>query len=259
MNKTIPALLTCLLITTIGVSQRELKPWKQWNRKEAEKVLNDSPWSHSQTEMTASQSTEVTSNFGDTRGREDSARTTATSPSVTLQVRFFTARPVRQAYVRMLELADPPPDPANIEKLEAWANLAADDRIIVALAYAGDQRAVGRAAGALRKTTTEDIKSSVFLERNDGKRVALAEYTPPGKDAFGARFTFPRTVGGQPFLSADSGTVRFHIEYTPTMQDTTATAQTNSRQSTPRADPYKLKLDMKFKVAEMMSGGTLEY
>src|SRR5205823_1861850 len=117
----------------------------------------------------------------------------------------------------------------------------------------------GRVAEALRRATTEDLKASVFLERNDGKRVTLAEYTPPGKDAFGARFTFPRTVDGQPFLSADSGTVRFHIDYTPTMQDTAASPQTNSRQSTPRADPYKLKLDMKFKVAEMMSGGTLEY
>src|SRR5438067_9843931 len=115
MKKSLIFLVACLVTVTAASAQKQLKPWKQWNRKEAEKVLNDSPWSHSQTETTASQSTEVTSNFGDTRGREDSARTTATSPSVTLQVRFFTARPVRQAYVRMLELADPPPDPANIE------------------------------------------------------------------------------------------------------------------------------------------------
>jgi hypothetical protein len=256
MNKTALALLTCLLLTTVAVSQKELKPWKQWNRKEAEKVLNDSPWSHSQTETTSSQSAEVTSNFGDTRGREDNARTTAGSPSVTLQVRFFTAKPIRQAYVRMLELADTPPDPANLEKMEAWANLAADDRIIVTLASIGDQRAAGRIAGALRRATAEELKSTVFLERNDGKRVALVEYAAPGKDVFGARLTFPRTVDGQPFLSGDSGSVRFHIEYTPATPD--ATMQTNSRPGN-RPDAYKLKLDMKFKVTDMMYHGELEY
>jgi len=260
MNKTGFTFVVILMFVTVVVSQKELKPWKQWNRKEAEKVLNDSAWSHSQTETATQQSSDVTSNFGDTRGREDAARTNASSPSVTLQVRFFTAKPIRQAYVRMLELADTPPDPANIEKMEAWANLAADDRIIVTLGYSGDKGGAARIAGALRRATIDDLKANVFLERNDGKRVALAEYVAPGKDIFGARFTFPRTVDGQPFLSADSGSVRFHIEYTPGVQEaTTAAPQTNSRQSTPRSDAYKLRLDMKFKVTEMMYGGALEY
>jgi hypothetical protein len=255
-NLIIPAI--CLIVATVAVAQKQPRPWKEWNRKEAEKIFNDSAWSHSQTETASSQSADVSTNFGDTRGREEAVRNVSTGSSVTLHVRFFSAKPIRQAYVRMLETADTPPDAALIEKMEAWANLPADERIIVALAYTGDQRAAAKIAGALRRATTEDLKS-VFLERNDGKRVALAEYTPPGKDAFGARFIFPRTVDGRPFLNADAGTIRFHIEYAPNMTAASAAPQTNSRGATSPVDSYKLKLDMKFKVTEMMYGDALEY
>src|ERR1041384_6007192 len=151
MNKPVFTFVVMLLFVTVAVSQKELKPWKQWNRKEAEKVLNDSPWSRAHTKPAPPQSADLPANCGAPRGREDAARTNATSTSVTLQVRFFTAKPIRQAYVRMLELADTPPDAANIEKMEAWANLAADDRIIVTLGYSGNQGAAARVAGALRR------------------------------------------------------------------------------------------------------------
>lgn len=259
MKRTVIALLACLATLTVAFAQKQPKPWKEWNRKEAEKIFNDSPWSHSQTETASSQQEDVSTNFGNTRGREDAVRNVATSSSVTLHVRFFSARPIRQAYVRMLETADPQPDPSGLDRMEAWANLPPDERIIVALAYTGDQRAAARVAGALKRATTDDLKSSVFLERSDGKRVALAEYTAPGKDVFGARFIFPRSLDGQPFLNLEAGTIRFHIEYAPKMPEASAAPQTNARGATTPADSYKLKVDAKFKVADMIYGSGLEY
>jgi hypothetical protein len=260
MNKRLIALAVAILVATVALAQKQAKPWNEWTKKEAERVFDDSPWSRTQTESESSQSSDVTTNFGDTRGREEAVRS-GTNASVKFHVRFFSARPIRQAYARMLQMGETVPDPAAIEKMNAWANLQADDRIIVAVSFDGDQRYVGRVAKTFRGATTADIKNNIYLERKDGKRVFLSDYVPPSKDPFGARFVFPRTVDGQPFVTANGGTLRFHAEYDPKIPEASATTgQTGSRSGGSRTEsPYKIKLDVKFKLAEMIQGGELEY
>jgi hypothetical protein len=262
MKKGFTVVAIAALLAAAAFAQKA-KPWKEWNKKDAEKILNESAWSRAQTESASSQSSEVPTNFGDTRGREEAVRsnTSAGGSGLIFHVRFFTARPVRQAYVRMLELAETPPEPSAAERMDAWANLAADNRIIVAVSYDGDRGSVGRVALTFRNATTSDLKDSVYLERADGKRVLLSDYVPPGKDLFGARFTFPRVIDGQPFLTPDGGTIRFHAEYEPKIPDAANVTQSSSRQSTASSStgPYKLKLDLKFKVGEMIYNGDLEY
>jgi hypothetical protein len=258
MNKRLTALAVATLVATIALAQKQAKPWNEWTRKEAEKIFNDSPWSRAQTESESSQSSDVPTNFGDTRGREEAVRGAVTNASVTFHIRFFTARPIRQAYVRMLQMGERPPDQAVIERMNAWANLQADDRIIVAVSFEGDQRYLGRVAKTFRAATTADIKNTVYLERNDGKRVFLSDYVPPSKDPFGAQFVFPRTVDGQPLVTANGGTLRFHAEYDPKIPEAAAT--TGQRSGGGRAErPYKIKLDLKFKLAEMIHNYELEY
>jgi hypothetical protein len=265
MNKAFIVVAVAALLSGATFAQKQTKPWKEWNKKEAEKILSESAWSRTQTETESSQSSDVSTNFGDTRGREEAVRSNTSgggSAGVIFHVRFFTARPVRQAYVRMLELDETPREPAAVEKMDAWANLPADDRIIVAISYNGDQRSSGRVALTFRNATTADMKNSVYLERADGKRVLLTDYAPPAKDVFGARFTFPRTVDSQPFLTPDAGTIRFHAEFEPKIPDAANVTQSSSRQSSTAnrpAGPYKVKLDMKFKVGEMIYNGELEY
>ena len=86
-------------------------------------------------------------------------------------------------------------------------------------------------------TATADVfKDKVYLERKDGKRLVLADYRPPGPDGMGAKFVFMRKLEGQPFLTAESDNVRFF-------------AQLNE----------KMKLNVKYKVSDMMYDGKLEY
>jgi hypothetical protein len=56
------------------------------------------------------------------------------------------------------------------------------------------------------------LKDKVYLERKDGKRLALADYRPPGPDGMGAKFVFNRTLEGQPFLTPQSDNVRFSAQ-----------------------------------------------
>jgi len=65
--------------------------------------------------------------------------------------------------------------------------------------------------------------------------VSLTDYKPPRPDGMGAKFIFPRTLDGKPFLDASSGEVRVYVEIN------------------------KTKLSRKFKVADMMYDGKLEY
>jgi hypothetical protein len=51
MKKLIIVLLGFYLAASSAVAQKKLKPWKEWSRTEAEKVLSDSPWAHPQVDM----------------------------------------------------------------------------------------------------------------------------------------------------------------------------------------------------------------
>ena len=257
MSKTIVALVITTAISS-SILQKQTKPWKEWTRKEAEKILNESPWSQTQTDTESARPEEPTKSFGDTRGRE-SGITSVTAPStIKFRVRLFSARPVRQAYVRISELSDKPPDEAASQKMDAWANLQADDQIIVSVAYeSSDRGSMGMLTRALTTAATENFKNAVYLERKDGKRLYITEYVPPSKDVFGARLKFPRTIDGQPFVTSDSGVIRFHAEYQAKASETSVNGTALPAGS--RSESAKFKIDVKFKVAEMIYNGELEY
>ena len=103
-----------------------------------------------------------------------------------------------------------------------------------------DHRFGSKVLQALSQGEASTLRQFTYLERRkDGKRLFLQEYIKPGKvGSFGARFVFPRTVDGQPFITPDSGEVRFHTEL-GTNQD--------------------YKVDRRFRVADMIYNGTLEY
>ena len=267
MKRLIVGCMTIVVASAAVFSQKTIKPWSEWNRKDAEKILNDSAWSQSQTESQSQsqsqsqQASDTPTNMGDTRGREEAVRNVTTNASISFHVRFFSARPIRQAYVRLLQLSETTtPDASAAERMTEWANLAADDRIIVTVSCTGDERSLGKVIRTLRGAKLDDLKTLVYLERKDGKRVALTDYAAPAKDLFGARFTFPRAVDGQPFIMPDSGIIRFHAEYSPGLPEATMPAARGTSGTTTRPEqPYKLRLDVKFKTAEMVYNGELEY
>jgi hypothetical protein len=108
---------------------------------------------------------------------------------------------------------------------------------------------------ALTTAATENFKNAVYLERKDGKRLYITECVPPSKDVFGARLKCPRTIDGQPFVTSDSGVIRFHAEYQAKASETSAKGTAGSS----RSESVKFKIDVKFKVAEMIYNGELEY
>ncbi|HKR12536.1 MAG TPA: hypothetical protein VJT15_10790 [Pyrinomonadaceae bacterium] len=226
---------------TIPTIQKAEKPWTEWSQKDAEKILGSSPWAQTQVDTDTSEMFFSPTN-DPARGRttdnagtrlESGARNQAVN--VKFIVRFFSARPIRRALVRMMELKQKP-DAEMTQRLHAFADLKTDESIILTLSVeTADQRYSGVAMQALNSATTATLKNETYLER-DGKRLFLHEYVPPGKDGFGARFIFLRLVDEQPFIKGDSGEVRFITKY-----------------------PAGLKVDRRFKISDMMLDGGLEY
>ena len=220
------------LATTVS-AQWQKKPYGEWSEKEALSVLNNSPWGQTQTVTD-------TSKMFDTGRRVDSSQSREAEVSQTrFRIRFFSAKPIRQAISRLIQLKQKGElNPSLAAQLTALANGEFPDYIIITVvaevAESGSQ--MGAAAAVLDRQTTPQLKNETYLLAAGGQRVFLQEYQPPRKDGLGARFVFPRLVDGKPFISTENGEVLFHSELTrgPALQ-------------------------MRFKTKDMLFEGKLEY
>lgn len=225
-------LTICLMAAATAVGQKKLKPWKEWSKEDAQKVLNNSPWAHLQVDQDFQEASPLTRPPDpsiDTRLRQNDG--------MTYGIRFFSARPVRQAFVRMIQLQRKDLAPDQMERLNTFAEVASEDSVIIAVTIENpDANMLGKAMQIVRNATTAEIKNRTYLERNDGKRIFVEQYTPPGGDGFGARFIFPRMVDGQPFLSPEISSVRFVADL-----------------------GESIRMNMTYKVKDMMLDGKIEY
>ena len=236
MNKKLSVLMfltVCLMTAGSMAGQKKLKPWTEWSKDDAQKILKDSPWAHQQVDQDFIEANPLKPNSIDA-GTD--ARLKA-NEGMTYSIRFFSARPVRQAFVRIIQLQKKDLTPEVMARLNTFAEAPSEDSIIVAVAVENpDANLLGKAMQIIRNATAVKLKNSTYLERTDGKRVFIEEYTPPGSDGFGARFIFPRMLDGKPFLSEDATMIRFVSE-----------------------PDSSIKLNMKYKVKDMMIDGKLEY
>ena len=226
-----------LLISAIAIGQDKNIPWTEWSKKDAEKVLNDSPWGQTQVDTNVTEMFYTpTSRANATSGQRGVEGALNQEIKVTYRIRFFTARPIRQALARLYQIQEKP-DAEGEKGLRSWAELESKDSTILTVTFEStDGRFTGKAMQTFNSAVTAIMKNKTYLERNDGKRLFLTTYVPPGRDGFGARFVFPRNVDGHPFIDPDVKDVRFFAEFNDS-----------------------LKLNMKFKVSEMMYNGLLEY
>ena len=236
--------LASLVFIVTASAQKPDQKWTEWSKKDAQKVLDDSPWGQIQTDTDTSQMFYSPTSDPRMTGVRDTSTTgariaegaTNQAVSVKFHVRLFSARPIRQALARIIELDQNPPADF-VSKLHSFAEFKAEDSIIVTVSYeSNDQRAGNSVMQAFNSAVTATLKNNTYLQRSDGKQLFLEEYVPPGKDGFGARFIFLREMDGKPFISGSTGEVRFFAQL-----------------------PGAPKIDRRFKVADLIYQGELEY
>jgi hypothetical protein len=243
--RVISACFVVVLLAGVVLAQKQ-KPWTEWSKKDVEKTLTDSAWGQTQSEGSSEQSssggssavTQVAAPRAADRDINRAGESGEAKPSslVKYHVRFLSAKPVRAAFARMVLLTKNQADEALTQQLQGFIDRDFNDYIVVSVGVqVADQRMTPAVMRAFTTATTESLQKNVYLERKDGKKLYLMEYRAPVEDGMGAKFVFPRTMDGQPFLSQDD-TVRF-------------VAQLNE----------KVKLNTRYKLSDMLYDGKLEY
>ena len=253
MKKTIFAVLLTALLLGAGSAQQ--KPWTEWTKVEAEKILNNSAWGQTQTDTDTSEmmysptsqagiGTSTRSGVSGTTTDRQSVNNSRVvqgaknqAISVNYHIRLLSAKPVRQAFMRVIELAQKTPDKDLLDGLQSFVQRDFSDFIVVAVNFdSTDGRFSGPALQAFASSNLGSLKNKTYLERKDGKRVFLMQYHAPINDGLGAKFIFPRFVDEKKFINTDSGSFRFYSEVNT-----------------------QLKLNVSFKISELMYNGQLEY
>ena len=236
------ALAALLLSLPLSASvQLDKKPPAEWSDKDVQKFLNDSAWAKTQVFSSA-----VTLFRNTTPGSEGTGRGAATNTAnathISFHIRFLSAKPVRQAISRMMELREIKEKQRISDEFAATLKSFAGGEFleIIVITVTCDSSEPGanvqQAMSLLRSRGTAELKNNTFLETKGGKRLFLKEFQPPRQDGLGARFIFSRLVDGKPFITPESEEVHFVSELDSTY-----------------------RLDRRYKVKEMMYDGKLEY
>lgn len=216
--------------------QWDKKPYAGWSEKEAMKLLNDSPWGQTHT------FTDMSRSFSTGPGSNPTARTTpsadASVRNVHIRVRILSARPVREAFARMIELNQKSKIPEQFAaQLKGFVARGFNDYVVVTLdCDSGESKEeLQQVQALLNNRTTADLKNNTYLQSGIQK-VFLEDYQTPQSDGLGARLAFPRLVNGKPWLTTENEEIHFHSELSSTY-----------------------KVDTRYKVRDMIYQGKLEY
>lgn len=235
-----------IMASAIAILSAQQKPWSEWTKKDVEKTLNDSPWAQTQTETDTSETTYSSTISQTTAARREDSRITdagkvesaAKNPakSVKYRIRLLSARPIREAFARMVLSAQQSPAPDLAQQLQGFVDRDFSEYVVVAVTVeASDQRHATPISQAFNSATADLLKNTTYLERKDGKRLFLMDYRPPTNDGMGAKFVFARSVDGKPFIG-EADNVKFVSEFNE-----------------------KVKLNARYKTSDMTYNGKLEY
>jgi hypothetical protein len=222
-------ILAVLFLLAAAAAKDKRKPWTQWSVEDAKKILNDSGWGQTQTPVANAQYDWAIN-------------------GVNYRIRFLSAKPIRQAFLRLVQL-DPKATPEQTEQAHQSVDAKYEQVVVIAVSYDQDDLALPRdnyylmpIIQAFSEGMTSTLKNNTYLEIKGGQRVFLQEYRPPSGDGMGAIFIFPRIVNDKPILDPKSGEVRFYAEF-PKLG----------------GNDQQIRLNMRFKVSDLMYDGVLEY
>jgi hypothetical protein len=248
------AVALLLLVTIAASAQKENYSWMELPRKDAERLLANSPWSQTQIDTDASemfysptrpgtssvgQSTTKGTPSGQQSVNNNRADRGALNEEVhtTYRISFLSARPIRQAFAKMILSSEREPNEQLASQLQAFVERDFSSYVVIAVKVdSSDRRFLGPIMQAINSATTGTLKNNAYLERQDGKRLFLMQYIAPISDNLGAKFIFPRLVDGEPFLQSNSGSVRFFAQFNDSF-----------------------KMNMVYKVRDMVFDQKLEY
>ncbi len=212
-------LLLTLFIAPATFGQKYMqKSYKEWSKEDAGKVLTDSPWASSyQSEeglVAAQQQQQARDSADNNRGiyRGNQGRV---DPPVPIYIRLHSALPIRQATIRLRQLATDY-DKLNSEEQakfdEATSKfldcaICKDYYVVTLSKFSHSSMSVTE--GLFQSLKLEDLKGKVWLANDRNEKLELAEFTPPKSATDNAVLFFKRTNDkGEAFFAPTDKEIR---------------------------------------------------
>lgn len=216
-----PAILAIALPVYSQQGGRPSKPFREWSKKEAEQVLENSPWAPKQEVRLryASQARRVAGGNVPSVAEGGIADTTSTSAEMggaeapvdfQFTLRLRSALTVRQALVRLKQL-QANYDQMNPKEREAFDNKykgllecpACEQNYVLTLSSESKQRPGADAVfTAFKGGRLADLERYIFIANSRGERRTLIHFVPPRAPGDEAVFYFQRfNDKGEPLLT----------------------------------------------------------
>jgi hypothetical protein len=149
-------------------------------------------------------------------------------PEFTFTARLFSAQPIRDAYVRMLQILNhydglsPDKQHAFDQRAEGILHADVSQQVVVALSYQTNDPNSKRDMDQWFNTQTLDtLKQNAYLFSPIAGQLELLHYKSPAQSGgLGAEFVFPRNFKGEPILQPGAGKMRFQLSYQPQINQT---------------------------------------
>lgn len=208
------------------------EPFVKWDAKQVSELYNKSAWAQAKsfrgqvtgqhgtiTDIGGGQATNgaVTGTGGGTLGVD--------VPQYDFTARFFSAQPIREAYVRMVQIMnkyDSLPaerQKAFDEKFNGFINADVSKSVVVTLTYQTNDPQARRDMDQWFNTqTTQTLNQNAYLFTPSAGQIQLLNYIAPqhSSGGLGAQFIFPRLFKGEPILQPNAtGRVRFQLSWQP--------------------------------------------
>jgi hypothetical protein len=182
------------------------KPFRKWSLDEAVEILNNSAWARQETY------TRVVGGIGSgVLGEKEILET--------FFVRFVSARPIREAYARVQQIQSGYDRLSTEQKrrmdrsLVPVVRLDSSRWIVLAVSFRSNDESTERQVKQFFEIeTTESMRPRAFLSTDRFPQVKLEAYFAPTDEALGAKFVFPRYVGGKPVVVKTDESVTFEID-----------------------------------------------
>lgn len=248
-------LLLTLFVAPATFGQKYLqKPYKEWSKDDAGKVLSDSPWAttyQSEEGLVAAQSQQQARDSSDNNRGTYRGNQGRVDPPVPIIVRLHSALPVRQASVRLSQIA------SNYDKLNSEEQAKFDmstakflecgickGYYVVTLSKF-PHSSMSVTEGLFQSLKLEDLKGKVWLVNDKGEKLELTEFTPPKGATDAAVLFFKRTNDkGEEF-------------FLPTDKEIKLSFATEFRDSSSNSYGKLVPRTLEFKVAKMVADGKL--
>lgn len=198
------------------------KPYTEWNKDVAMKLVNDSPWAktYSSTEGKAaaeqsniSREQRQTANSGG--GNPGSVARSGGNPPIV--IRLHSAPVIRQATVRLQQLNVKYDKMSDAEKTAFDANrkvflecAICKDYYVVTITKFADATGESVSDGIFSGLKLEDVKGNIALVNDKGERREVAQFTPSKGGSDASVFFFKRLDdNGHPLLTPETKELQF--------------------------------------------------